>query len=152
MTHETYCADKLRLFEGEQFIAIGDESVARILNPTYKEDLRNGRAERLPDLLSTKREGCETVFRLREVKFKLEDRLVHKALTQLASGIERLHRSMGTLHIDRVEIVVALQGRALKPPEKKFLGEELGPNRFRLEPFSYPPLGAMPCPVTVLLL
>ena len=88
MTHETYCADKLRLFEEEQFIAIGDESVARILNPTYEEDLRNGRAERLPDLLSTKREGSETFFRLREVKFKLEDRLVRKALTQLVSGIK----------------------------------------------------------------
>lgn len=154
MTHETYCADQLRLIEKEQFIAIGDEHVARTLNPAYDVDLRNGRAERLPDLLSIKREGGETLFRLREVKFKLEDRLVRKALTQLASGIERLRQSMTSPIIDRVEIVVALQGRALKVPEREFLGEALASNRYRLKLGEPLPLRVerLSCPVTVLLL
>ena len=138
------------MFEAEQFIAVGDERVARILNPAYEEELRNGKAKRLPDLLSVKWDGSETRFRLREVKFKLEERLVRKALTQLASGIDKLRESLVSPTIDRVEIVVALQGRALKPPEKKFLGEALAPNRFRLQfDEETPPIAY---PVTVLLL
>ena len=159
MNHEAYSALQLKLLEAEQFLAIGDEAVARALNPTYVDDVRAGRAESLPDLLSLKSMDGSRRLRLREVKFKLEERLVVKAVTQLESGLRLLRQNRSglapALEIDRTEIVVVLRDRKLKSQEKPFLGEPLGPNRFELR------LRGKPCrlgegdrsyPVTVLLL
>jgi len=131
---EKYCATQLRLIESEQFVAVGDARLGRLLNDRYAQDLAEGRMLSLPDLLSLRFEPTkgETFFRLREVKFKLEIRLVEKALQQLQSGLEWVSRRFDAPAIDRVELVVALNGRALKPTERPFLGAALGPERYQL--------------------
>ena len=134
MSHESYCADRLRSLEGEEFLAVGDDALARRLNPRFEEDRRHGRAERLPDLLSIK----DGAYRLREVKFRLEEKLVAKAVSQLRRGAELLGEP-----VDRLEIVVPLYGRALKPAEQALLGARVESERFRL---------AMDSAITVLLL
>lgn len=126
---ETHCAELLRLLEGEEILAVG-EDVARKLNPSYERERRAGAAKKLPDLWSTKR--AEGVYRLREVKFKLHDALVRKALKQLRSGARQLRRHVPRASIDRIEIVVPRGARGLKPPEREFLGRALGVSRYRL--------------------
>jgi hypothetical protein len=120
MTHEAYCAAQLKFREAEHFLAVGDEAFGGAM----------GLAEpaRFPDLLSVKSVNGRPLYRLREVKFKLEDRLIRKAITQLESGL----RLLPVREVDRVEIAVALRQRSLKPAEAAFLGEPLGENRYEL--------------------
>jgi hypothetical protein len=132
MNHEAYCAQILKVTEGESFISIGDKQLAKQLNPSYYSDLMEGRALSLPDLFSQRDFGIYAVFRLREVKFKLEERLVIKALEQLQSGIKQINRFLESSRIDRVEIVVPLKGRSLKKSELLFVGTPLDSNRYCL--------------------
>lgn len=134
MKAEAYCALQLEFRESEQFLAVAEERTE----------------ERTPDLVSVHREGERLFFRIREVKFKLEDRLVRKALTQLESGVRQLGQ-FPSPEIDRLELVIALQGRKLKEPERGFLGLPLSDSRYELL------LNGLPCkvlshPVSVLLL
>jgi hypothetical protein len=134
MKAEAYCALQLRFRESEHFLAVAEERGA----------------EKAPDLVSVRREGDRILFRIREVKFKLEDRLVRKALSQLESGVRQLGEYPSP-EIDRLELVIALQGRKLKEPEKGFLGRPLSDSRYELL------LDGRPCevasrPVSVLLL
>lgn len=131
MVPEVYCARLLGAIEGEEFIAVGD-AVAEKLNPNYERDLRLGRAVPLPDLLSTCRSGDVSTYRLREVKFKLHEKTIGRALEQLRSGVRHLRRGVSECPVDRLEIVVPLRGRRLKSAERLFLGKPLGPGRFRL--------------------
>lgn len=133
MTDEAYCANQLRLLESEHFIAIGDANVAQTLNPAYFDDLRLGKAQPLPDLLSVKTAHNRNFFRIREVKYKLEDRLIKKALRQLASGLEWLSNATELPIVDRIEIVLPLRDRRIKAAELKFLGTPLNENRFELD-------------------
>ena len=121
MKQESYCAKQLILLEGEQILAVG-EGVNRRLNPTNL-------SLKLPDVLSTKREGEKSYYRLREVKFKLQPMLVRKAVEQLRIGAEQLRAQ----NLDRLEIAVPLKNRKLKDNEKEFLGKALGGNRFQLK-------------------
>ncbi len=130
--YEKYCAERLRLREGEQFFAVGDASLNQFLNPAYEEDLDLGRTVSLPDLLSFKSVNAQMCFRIREVKYKLEERLVAKAVNQLRSGLEFIHRKFDSPVVDRVEIVIPLNGRRLKKDELPFLGPELEPSRHEL--------------------
>lgn len=132
MNHEVYCAQILKVTEGEAFVSIGDQQLARHLNPSYQSDLLAGRSLSLPDLFSQRDCGTYVAFRLREVKFKLEERLVLKALEQLRSGIKQLKRAFQYSEIDRVEIVIPLRGRPLKKEELFFLGAPLDFNRYSL--------------------
>lgn len=132
MTPESYCAQTIKFIEGEVFLSVGDEQVDRFLNPHYLLDKKLGTTMGLPDLLSTSKTKTQVSFRLREVKFKLEQRLVMKALKQLNTGIRQLNLLFGSPIIDRVEIVVPLRGRNLKKDEFKFLGEPISPIRFFL--------------------
>jgi hypothetical protein len=118
MTPEAYCAELLRLREREEFLAVG-EQVALTLNPRYHEDRRAGRAESLPDLLSR---GRDARLSLREVKYKLEEKTIRKAASQLATGAALLPPAQ---EIDRLEIVVPLRDRKLKDHEQRFLGEAI---------------------------
>ena len=70
---------------------------------------------------------------MREVKFKLEDRLIRKALKQLKSGLELLVNSVPSAEVDRLEIVLPLKERHLKKPELSFLGAQLCFNRYELK-------------------
>ncbi len=124
MKAEAYCATQLKVLEAEHFIAVAEEKPGR----------------KAPDLLSYRRDGNCLSFRIREVKFKLEERLVKKALAQLESGLEQMGEYPAP-SIDRLELVVALQGRKIKTPEKCFLGAALSENRFELL------LGGQPCRV-----
>lgn len=133
MTHESYCAAILEFQESERFMAVGDEALARLLNPRRDRDLAEGKEPSLPDLLSVKEVDGKVVFRLREMKFKLEKRLIAKALSQLESGLRKLREAFPGAIVDRVELAVALRQRDFKEPEKKFLGESVGPNRFVLK-------------------
>lgn len=150
MTPEAYCAQLLSSFEGEQFLAVGEE-VAKKLNPNYEVDRRKGAGARLPDLLSAK----AATYRLREVKFKLEEALIRKALEQLKSGVRHLQDTIEGSVVDRLEIVIPLRERKMKPDEKMFLGKDLGSSRFRLrlkgEPVSVRIKGER-YPITVLVL
>jgi hypothetical protein len=132
MNHEVYCAQILRVTEGESFVSVGDKQLARHLNPSYHSDILAGRAMSLPDLLSQRDCGTYVAFRLREVKFKLEERLVVKALEQLRSGIKQIKQAFKSSEIDRVEIVVPLKGRPLKKQELLFVGAPLDSNRYFL--------------------
>lgn len=132
MTDENYCAERLRLLEGEYFIGVGDARVAAVLNPRHREDRREGKGEPLPDLLSVKKADGKTLFRLREVKFRLEERLVAKAIRQLQSGAAHLRSKSRAPEIDRLEIVIPLRGRKLKPGELGFIGEQISLSRFEL--------------------
>lgn len=123
-TNEKYCAERLRLSEGEQFFAIGDSQLNKFLACAESPSL--------PDLLSFRKVDEKMCFRLREVKFKLEDRLVTKAVRQLRSGLEWIHRKFDSPSVDRVELVIALKQRSLKKNERRFLGTELGPDRYEL--------------------
>lgn len=131
-SREKYCAFRLEAIEGECFVAVGDVPLSRLLNARYVEDRAQGTLPSLPDLLSIKDEHSEARYRLREVKFKLERRLVEKALRQLRRGLEAVYQRFPATKVDRVELVVALQGRALKTAEFAFLGASLGPDRFEL--------------------
>jgi len=154
-TNEKYCAERLRLSEGEQFFAVGDSQLNQFLNPHYAEDTECGHTESLPDLLSFKTVEAKMCFRVREVKFKLEDRLVAKAMRQLRSGLEWIHRKFEAPAVDRVEVVIALKDRRLKPDERNFLGPELAPDRYELrvdgEPQSVSVNGVV-YPVSLLLM
>ena len=153
MTHEAYCAQWLRLRENEVFVSIGDAELERFLNPSFERDRKLGATMGLPDLLSKYQREQETFFRIREVKFKLEQRLVVKALTQLKSGIRQLNLVLDAPQIDRVEIVVPLHGRKIKKNELAFLGEEISPGRFELNwknGFADWELEFSFCPVTIL--
>lgn len=132
MTSEAYCAQRIKLIEGEVFLSIGDEELDRFLNPHYLTDKKLGTTMGLPDLLSTRKVNDRLSFRLREVKFKLEHRLVIKALKQLNAGIRQLNLLFDSPEIDRVEIVVPLKGRNLKKNELGFLGDPISPVRFSL--------------------
>lgn len=132
MTSEAYCAQIIKLTEGEVFLSVGDEEVDRFLNPHYLSDKKLGTTMGLPDLLSTSETNEQVSFRLREVKFKLEHRLVEKALKQLNTGIRQLNLLFDSPKIDRVEIVVPLKGRSLKKEEFNFLAEQISPVRFFL--------------------
>lgn len=131
MNQEKYCARHIGVIEGETFLAIAS-NVGRNLHPEFTSERKQGRALRLPDLLSVKREGLGSVFRLREVKFKLHEALVRKALGQLQVGVEQLQQREKDPVIDRLEIVVPLQNRTLSDAERRFLGEPLGGSRFQL--------------------
>lgn len=115
MKAEAYCASQLKVLEAEHFLAVAEQTPGR----------------KAPDLLSYRRDGNCLSFRIREVKFKLEARLIEKALAQLESGLEQIGEYPAPA-IDRLELVVALQGRKIKAPEKCFLGTQLGENRFEL--------------------
>ncbi len=120
---EKYCAERLRLSEGEQFFAVGDGHLSRFLSVE---------AVSLPDLLSFKKVESSTYFRIREVKYKLEERLVTKAVTQLRSGLRWVNQKFDCPSVDRLELVVALKQRELKAAERRFLGAELGCDRYEL--------------------
>ncbi len=132
MNPEAYCADILRVTEGEVFLSVGDKQLAQYLNPSYKTDICLGKGLSLPDLFSSTSIGNRTLFRLREVKFKLEERLVTKALEQLKSGLRQMQYLIPEAIVDRIEIVLPLKGRGLKKEEHKFLGTALNINRFIL--------------------
>jgi len=152
---EDYCAQMIRVTEGESFLSVGDEELVHYLNPNYSLDRLAGRALKLPDLLSVYREQNRQVFRLREVKYKLEERLILKALKQLESGSRQMQLIFNQPRIDRIEIAIPLRDRRLKKEETQFLGTALTANRFDLNldvrsSFFKNPL-VLP-PVTVLLL
>jgi hypothetical protein len=107
--------------------------LVRYLNPNYSSDRLAGRALKLPDLLSVFQDQNRQVFRLREVKYKLEERLILKALRQLESGSRQMNLIFNQPRIDRLEIAVPLRDRRLKKEEIKFLGSALTANRFELE-------------------
>lgn len=131
VSHESYCADCLAASEREEFLAVG-ERVGPRLNPRYVSDRSEGKAESLPDLLSVKREGDHSRYRLREVKFKLDEAIVDKAVAQLASGARSLVALVPGAAIDRLEIAVPLRDRTLKAQEREFLGKAVAPGRYRL--------------------
>jgi hypothetical protein len=107
MKAEAYCASQLQFLESERFLSVGEQ-----------------RPEgRYPDLVSQ----FGSCYRIREVKFKLEARLVRKALSQLEAGLRAVEGE-----VDRLELVIALQGRRLKDPEKVFLGSPLSDRRYEL--------------------
>lgn len=155
MNYEAYCADILKVTEGEMFISVGDEKLAPLLNPTFQADTQAGKALSLPDLLSTRSQDGKVTYRLREVKYKLEERLVEKALQQLQSGVLHMERLFSQCLLDRLEIVIPLHGRRLKKEECKFLGLPLATNRFHLRKGQDEPVYLdlrFSTPVTVLLL
>lgn len=126
MRAEGYCATRIQFLEGERFLEVAKQKPGR----------------KFPDLVSKTPEGK---YRLREVKFKLEERLVRKALAQLEAAATDYAK------LDRLELVIALEGRRLKPPELPFVGEPLANFRYVLL------LDGRPCsisgiPVTLLLL
>lgn len=125
MNSERYCAEQIRLHEGETFLAVASKAGVRF-DPKFQESRAQGAAIRLPDLFSV---TSEARYRIREVKFKLEDRLVRKALTQLEVGAKQLLERDPRIQIDRLEIVVPLRGRKLQSDEAIFLGRSVGPNR-----------------------
>jgi hypothetical protein len=127
MNVEESCAQHLRIREAEEFLAVG-ERVAHVLNVNYERDREAGRTRSLPDLLST----VGGFFRLREVKFKLDEKNVRKAVAQLRSGARYFGRRRPESSLDRLEIVVPLGARRLKAPETEFLGPVLAGDRFRL--------------------
>lgn len=133
MTYESYCAEILSVTERETFISIGDGQVAQYLNPTYHADARVGKALSLPDLLSTSRVQDKLCYRLREVKYKLEERLVLKAVDQLRTGCSQVRNLYPDSVVDRLEIVIPLKDRKLKRGEFHFLGSSLDSNRFLLK-------------------
>jgi hypothetical protein len=155
LAEEKYCAHLLGLWEAERFLAVGDERLSRCLNPSHLEGRRAGRSDSLPDLLSVKTEETGSLFRLREVKYKLEERLVAKALRQLESGIRCVQKAFGQPMIDRVEVVIVLRERKLKQIEREFLGERIAPYRYHLffrGAFSQIDVEGREYPVTVLTL
>lgn len=131
MYSESNCADSIRITEGEEFLAIADH-VYPYLNPEYYTERKEGLSQKLPDLLSVKREGDKSYYRLREIKFKLEERLILKAKEQLQRGLEYLLLKDPTAEVDRMELVIALGSRKLKEAEKKFIGHSLGGMRYQL--------------------
>ncbi len=156
MNSEAYCAQVIQLTEGENFLSVGDNQVASLLNPHYAAELKLGRGLSLPDLLSQTQTETGPVFRLREVKFKLEKRLILKAIRQLKTGVELLKKGIVEAKIDRLEIVIPLQGRALKKWELPFLGMALDSNRYclKMEEISMeePELWKEGVPLSILLL
>jgi len=133
LTYESYCAEILSVTERESFLSIGDGQVAEYLNPTYHSDIRIGKALSLPDLLSTSVVRDKLCYRLREVKYKLEERLVLKAVAQLRTGCSQVRRLFPDSFVDRLEIVIPLKNRNLKKDELNFLGSPLNSNRFLLK-------------------
>lgn len=131
MNLERYCAEQIRLREAETFLAVSHTAGARF-DPRFNQSRSQGQALRLPDLFSVVAKNGRPHFRIREVKFKLEQRLVVKALTQLEMGVNQLLSQNSENDIDRLEIVVPLRGRELKQEEKSFFGEPLEPNRYAL--------------------
>lgn len=130
--HEKTCAHRLAVLEGEEFFAVGDLPLGQLLDDHFDENLRRGLMVPMPDLLSVKVDGNRRVYRLREVKFRLERRLVERAVRQLQSGLDALRRRFPDAVIDRLELVIALDGRTLKPWERDFLGTALGHDRYEL--------------------
>lgn len=128
MNTERYCAEQIRLKENETFLAVAGKAGARF-DPNFSQLRAEGAALRLPDLFSV---TSASRYRVREVKFKLEDRLVRKALTQLEVGARQVLDRIPESIIDRLEIVVPLRGRELQENEKKFLGKGLDANRYSL--------------------
>lgn len=147
---EHYCAEQIRAWEGETFLAVAEAAGMR-LDPQFLLSRQRGKALRLADLFSVVRVNGVSRFRIREVKFKLEDRLVRKALTQLEIGARQLLAKDPTREIDRLEIVIPLQGRELKEGERHFLGKALSSNRWLLS-FEDQSPHIVTCPVTVLAL
>lgn len=129
---EKHCATWIRLTEGEQFLGVGDARLGPRLNEGFADDRARGKTVSLPDLVSIRSVGPQTVFRVREVKFKLELRLVQKAMRQLREGLDWVNHRFDSPGIDRVELVIALSGRTLKPEEQLFLGKGCGLNRHEL--------------------
>ncbi len=107
MNAEALCAQQIAFLEGERFVCVAER--------------KDG--GKFPDLVSQTPEGA---YRLREVKYKLEARLVRKALAQLEAGFDEYPG------IDRLELVIPLQGRKLKEPEKAFLGAPICERRHEL--------------------
>ncbi len=130
MYKENDCAKRIRLIESEEILAVADR-VATYLNPQYQLDRKEGRAPKLPDLLTSKRESNQSSYRLREMKYKLEVGLIQKAMEQLKTGAEYLLHKEPSAQIDRLEIVVPLQSRKLKKNEKELLGEPIDSFRYR---------------------
>lgn len=126
MYSENNCAASIRLVEGEEFLAVA----RRVYSFFDAEDQIDAR--KLPDLISVKREGDKTYYRIREIKFKLEERLIVKAINQLKMGAECLLKKDPNAQIDRLELVIALEGRKLKEDEEKFIGNALGGMRYQL--------------------
>lgn len=155
MTHEAYCADILRLTENESFISVGDSQLGPLLNPKYEADTLAGKTLSLPDLLSVNKQNSKVYYRLREVKYKLEDRLVHKAIEQLKSGLLQTRELFPGCEFDRLEIVVPLRQRKLKIDEVRFLGSPISNSRFFLKLQNEEPVfldSSNSSPITILLL
>lgn len=133
MNYESYCARMIKITEGENFLSVGDEKLERYIQ--LKSGIRENGVQKLslPDLLSQTQMGQVTFFRLREVKFKLEERLVLKAIRQLQVGVRELKKLFEVVAIDRLEIVIPLLERKLKADESCFLGSALDANRYLLK-------------------
>ena len=78
-----------------------------------------------------------------------------KAVRQLQIGAKELRNVLGAIEIDRLEIVIPLLERELKPEELPFLGETLDANRYLLKTGSFLQhisFSDLSVPISVLLL